>query len=341
MRHRHHEVFLCLLAAGALLLAVFAHAARGSQDEESEDAHELTAKSRLLPSVRAGVETVRRDARGRYAVLAAPAQSIRFYAPDGKFLEEIPAGKTKHPLISDAADFDVDTQGSLYVADHGANAIKIFDATGNLRRTIPFQAPSSLAVLSTDEFAVVGLQGNHLVEIVSADGKLLREFGELDGMAEHAALNRYLNLGRLATDDAGNVYYAFSYMPEPSVRKFSRAGSAVFDVSLRTLEFEPQALAIRRAIADQDQRGNDPSFKTIISAVGVDPRNEHVWLALGSELLELDANGDRLATYRAITEEGATLRPVSIVVESQELLLADNQLGIYEFSRPERKLPEH
>lgn len=240
MRHRHHEVFLCLLAAGALLLAVFAHAARGSQDEESEDAHELTAKSRLLPSVRAGVETVRRDARGRYAVLAAPAQSIRFYAPDGKLLEEIPAGKTKHPLISDAADFDVDTQGSLYVADHGANAIKIFDATGNLRRTIPFQAPSSLAVLSTDEFAVVGLQGNHLVEIVSADGKLLREFGELDGMAEHAALNRYLNLGRLATDDAGNVYYAFSYMPEPSVRKFSRAGSAVFDVSLRTSSSSPR-----------------------------------------------------------------------------------------------------
>jgi hypothetical protein len=337
MRARYYEGFPCLLAAAALLVAGLAHPARKAQDEQFEEARDLTAKSRLLPSVGTGVEMLRRDSRGRYGVLAAPAQSIRFYAADGKLLEEIPAGKAKHPLISDAVDFDVDAQGSLYVADRGANAIKVLDATGKLRQAIPFQAPASLAVLPKGEIAATGLRGNHLVEIFSADGKLLREFGELDALAEHEALNRFLNLGRLATDDAENVYYAFSYMPEPSVRKYDHNGSIAFDVSLKTLEFQPEGMAMRREIVSQDERGSPPSFKMIVNAFGVDPQSQHVWLALGSELLELDPEGNRIATYRAITPEGVSLRPVSVLLEPQRLVLADNQLGIYEFSRPVQK----
>jgi hypothetical protein len=341
MRLRHHDVSLFLLAAAViLLLAAFGHPARKAQEDQLEEARDLTAKSRLLPSVGAGVETVRRDSRGRYGVLATPGQSIRFYGIDGKLLEEIPASKSKHSLISDAVDFDVDAQGSLFVADRGANAIKVLDATGKLLQNIPFQTPDSVVALSKGEFAATGLRGNHLVEIFSADGKLLREVGELAALAEHEALSRYLNLGRLATDDAGNVYYIFSYMPEPSVRKYGRDGSMVFDVSLTTLEFQPGALAMRREIVNQDQRGSDPAFKMIINAIGVDRHSEHVWLALGSELLELDANGDRVATYRAITAEGASLRPVSILVEQERLVLTDNHLGIYEFGRPNQKVPE-
>jgi hypothetical protein len=341
MRSRLHDATLSSLATAVLLLAGFAHPPRNARQEVFEETRELEAKSRILPGVGAGVETLRRDSRGRYAVLAAPAQSISFYAADGKLLEEIPAGKAKHPLIASAADFDVDAQGSLYVADRGANAIKIFDAAGKLRQAIPLQAPASLAALSNGEIAAAGLGTKRLVEIFSAEGKLLREFGDLSSAAEHETLNRFLNLGHLATDNAGNVYYAFAYMPEPSVRRYDRNGAVAFDVSLKTLEFEPEALAMRREIAQQDDRGSDPSFKMIISAMGVDSRNQHVWLALGSELMELNQDGDRLATYRVFAPHGESLRPVSILPEPQRLLLADNQLGIYELSLPDQKPVEH
>jgi hypothetical protein len=327
--------------AGLVLLAALGGATHGAHQEPFEEAHDLFAKTRILRDVGPGVEMVRRDAQGHYAVLAAPGQSVRFYSEDGKLLREVPAVNPKHPAIVFAADFDEDARGNLYVADRGGNAIRIFDPQGQLLRSISFQAPNSLVVISKDEFAVTGIRMNHLVEILSTEGKVLREFGDFSDLAEHASLNRFLNMGRLATDDSSHVFYAFTYFPEPMVRKYDRFGQGIFDVILRTLEFAPEGQATRREIFKQDQRDADPSFKPIIDAMGVDAKSQYVWISLGDELLELDQNGDRRATYRTLTPDGASLRPVSILVEPQQLVLASDPLGIYEFPRPDLKTTAH
>jgi len=41
------------------------------------------------------------------------------------------------------------------------------------------------------------------------------KFGEAEPIAERTDLNRYLNIGELATDGQGHLYYAFAYLPEP------------------------------------------------------------------------------------------------------------------------------
>ena len=60
----------------------------------------------------------------------------------GKLLKKVPAdqaGKGPNPPAPELAgitfgeDLDVDAQGTVYVADRGANAIKIWDTRGDAR----------------------------------------------------------------------------------------------------------------------------------------------------------------------------------------------------------------
>jgi hypothetical protein len=297
----------------------------------------LMARARLFPSVGSGIEELRRDSAGNYLVLALPGKSISVYAADGRALGDIPSSNSKHPALISATDFDTDAEGRLYIADGGAKAVKIFDAKGNLLRAIPAVAPVSIAALPDGQFGVTDLESRHLLEVYSSDGKLLRGMGDFSDMAEHERLNRLLNLGRLAAGASGNLYFAFTYFPEPTLRKYDRAGHDVYEISLNTLEFEPEAQAIRRQIQVQDQRESDPLLKPIVNAVGVDPRSERVWMAMGNILVEFDTDGSRMATYQTYTRDGDGLSPVAILVEPSRLLLAADPAGIYEFSRPDVK----
>src|SRR6202030_1605572 len=132
-----------------------------------------------------GVEELRRDAAGRYLVLASPGKYISVYAADGRPLGDIPSSDSKHPALISATAFDTDAEGRLYAADRGANAVKIFDAKGNLRRAIPIAAPVSIAALPDGEFGLTDLDSRHLLGVYSLDGKLLRGMGDLSEMAEH------------------------------------------------------------------------------------------------------------------------------------------------------------
>src|SRR6202030_1563869 len=67
-----------------------------------------------------GVEELRRDAAGRYLVLASPGKYISVYAADGRPLGDIPSSDSKHPALISATDFDTDAEGRLYAADRRA-----------------------------------------------------------------------------------------------------------------------------------------------------------------------------------------------------------------------------
>jgi hypothetical protein len=297
----------------------------------------LTAHSRLFPSAGTGLEELRRNSDGNYLVLATPGKSIGVYAPDGKPLGDVPSNNHKHPALVSATDFDTDAQGRLYVADRGAEAVKILDAKGSLVRAIPNLTPASITVLPDGDFAVTDLKSRHLLDVYSRDGKLLLGVGAFSEEAEHEKLNRFLNLGRVAADVKGHLYFAFSYFPEPTLRKYKRDGEQDYEAALNTLEFEPEAQAIRRVIRSQDQREGDPSLKPIINAIGVDAASERVWMAMGNILVEFDSDGSRMGTYQTYTSDGDVLKPVAILVEPGRLLLSADPAGIYEFVRPDIK----
>ena len=337
MRHRVGltvKIFavMCLLVCAAL--SVFA-----------QDEGDLMAKRRVFPNAGPGLRAVKRGGDGRLYILASPSPGLLVFDAAGKQVlsigEQPIAGaetKSERALITFGEDCDADAGGKIYVADRGANLVQVFSAEGTLLRSIPVNAPVAVAALPEGEIAVSTLREPHLVMVFDKNGRDVREFGDPEPIAERLDLNRYLNIGQLATDAQGHLYYAFAYLPEPTVRQYDRVGYAGQGIQYTALEAWPTAVAARKEIERQERRGNQPAFRRIITAVGVDPVNGEVWIALYNTLLHFDKEGNRRATYKIYTPQGARLEAATILVEPNRLIIGSDPLGIYEFERPDKKI---
>jgi hypothetical protein len=320
---------LCLLScAGACALA------------QAEG--ELTASRRLLSDIGPGLRAVRRGTDGRTYVLASPSPGLVVFDPKGKQVLSIgaaPAGsKAAGAAIAFGEDCDISAERQIYIADRGANAIQVFTPDGTLLRSISVTAPLSVASLGEGEVAVATLRDPHLVVVFDKNGRDVREFGDLEQITERQDLNRFLNIGQLATDALGHLYYAFGYTPEPTVRQYDRYGyGAGQDIQYLALEAAPEAQAVRREIQRQEKNQKSPVFKRVLTAVGVDRTNGEVWMAVGNTLLHFDKEGNRRASYQLYTPEGARLEARTILVEQDHLVIGNDPLGIYEFERPDKK----
>ena len=324
--------------AGLCLLICVAGSAR-AQDVEDE----VKATKRLFPGVGPGLRAVKRGADGNFYILTAPGSGVSVFDPAGKLLRRVPpfveskASKpAQAPGIVYGADLDVDAHGTVYVADRGANAIKIWDAAGNAR-SISVNSPVSVAALPDDEVAVATMRETHLVIEYGKNGREVREFGDPEDISDRPELNRFLNIGILIGDGAGHVYYGFPYLPEATVREYDRFGYAGQDFQYTGIDAWPKAQATRKEIAKQEHKGEAPVFKPILTAAGVDRSTGELWMALGDDLLHFDKDGNRRASYHIYTPEGARLEAITILVEADRLIIGSDPLGIYEFARPDKK----
>jgi hypothetical protein len=309
---------------------------------------ELTAQRRILPEIGPGLRAVKHGADGRLYVLASPSPGLAVYDAKGTKIFAIGASSA-HVVASKAAaaqativfgeDCDVDPSGLIYVADRGANLIRIFSPEGTPLRSIAVNAPVSVAALPQGELAVATLREPELVIVFDKNGREVRDFGDLEAITDRAELNRYLNIGSLASDAQGHLFYAFAYMPEPTVRQYDRHGYAQQDIRYTAIDAMPAAQAIRKEIERQERRGNEPFFKRIVTAAAVDPASGEVWLALYNTLLHFDKEGNRRASYQLYTPTGGRLEAAAILVEKDRILVGGDNIGIYQFARPE-KLPQ-
>ena len=327
---------MCLLACAA-----------GSAAAQDELELDLTARQRIFPGVGPGLRAVKRGADGRLYILASPSPGLLVFDAQGKQVLSIRAAVAfttteakAAPTIAFGEDCDVDAAGRIYIADRGANLISTFSPEGELLRSISVKNPISVAALPEGEVAVATLREPHLVIVFDKNGRDVREFGDPEPLAERAELNRFLNNGLLATDAQGHLYYGFSYLPEPTVRQYDRLGYAGQDIQYTALDAFPAAQAARKEIVRQENKGKEPAFKRVLTAVGVDRGSGEVWMALQNRLLHFDKEGNRQATYKIYTPEGARLEANTILVENDRLIIGSDPLGIYEFARPDKKNPK-
>ena len=326
-----------LILAAALAMAMLAVAQTQPFDEEQE----LLAQNRLFPDAGPDVRAIRRGTAGLYYVLSGPGAVVEIYSAVGKRIGQISAAspESKEAAAAYGQDLDVDAAGRIYIADSGAAAVDILAADGHETGRIGVAAPTSVAALADGEVAVASVQSNHLVEIFDAKGESIRDIGSLFDLADRSRLNRFLNAGRLFADSQGRIYYAFSYVPEPTVRQYDMLGHVRMEFSETAIEYLPRAQAARREIARQDDGAGTPTLKPVIDAFGVDPESQQIWMALGDQLVRFDRDGNRRATYRTYTKEGGRVVPVTILVEPDRLILATNAAGIYAFGRPDHPKP--
>jgi len=326
-----------ILAAMCLLACM-------NQNALAQEEGELIAKQRIFQGIGPGLRAIKRAADGRLYILASPTPGLVVFDSANKQVLSISelsasagAGNAGQALLAFGEDCDADAEGRIYVADRGANAVRVFSADGAPLRSIPVKNPVTVAALPEGEIAVGTLREPHLVVVFDKNGKEVREFGDPEPLAEREELNRYLNIGQLATDAAGHLYYAFSYLPEPTVRQYDRLGYAGQDIRYTALEVWPAAQAARKEIERQERRGDPPSLKRALTAAAVDRANGNVWIALHNTLLHFDAEGNRRASYKIYTPQEARLEANTILVENDRLIIGSDPLGIYEFERPDKK----
>src|SRR5467141_1508479 len=329
------------------VLAVMCLLACAAGSAAAQEEGDLTARQRIFPGVGPGLRSVKRGADGRLYILASPSPGLLVFDAQGKqvlSIGELPGAdsraKTGRALITFGEDCDGDADGKIYVADRGANLIQVFSPEGTPLRSVSVKNPVSVAALPEGEVAVGTLREPHLVMVFDKNGRDVREFGDPEPLAERAELNRFLNIGQLATDAQDHLYYAFAYLPEPTVRQYDRLGYAGQDIQYTAVAAFPAAQAARKEILRQESKGKEPSFKRVLTAVGVDRTNGEVWVALYNTLLHFDKEGNRRATYKIYTPQGARLEANTILVEKDRLIIGNDPLGIYEFARPDKKSPQ-
>jgi hypothetical protein len=327
-------LFLCL---GAILWA-------GPRSEVDE---QLLAKSRVFPNIGPGLRAIRHGPDGKYYLLASPAVGVAVFDSSGRQLRVIDAppvepaaNKAGQPAMGFGEDCDVDPKGDVYVADRGSNLVNLFSPDGKPVRSFPVNAPTSLVALPEGEVAVTSATQAHLITVYGPNGRVVREFGSPESLSEREDLNRYLSIGRLASDSQGRVYYGYTYMPEALVRQYDRFGYAGLDFQFTGLDAYPEAQVTRKAIVEmekEEKRKGPISLRQILTAFGVDPVNGDVWMALHNTLIHFDKEANRRSEYQIYTPKGARLEANTILVEEERLLIGADPLGVYEFPRPDRK----
>ncbi len=301
---------------------------------EKDAQQDIVARARVLPGVGPGLISLKRDAAGRYYAAASPGNVILIFSPDGKRVGEIPDASSPDPkknakiVFADA--LDVDSAGRVFVADRGANAVKIFAPDGALAATIPVPGPTSIAALPGDEFVVTSLRYRRLMMIYGDAGILTRAIGDPGDFSAHFDPNRTPDLGRVSADPAGNIYFVFSFLPVPTLRRFDRFGYAGTEISLD--QFAQDARS--RDLLSLDHHDEPPAAKPVIDSVGVDPVTHEIWIAVGNELLRFENLGVQIASYRTLSPAGARLVPKTILIEPDRLLLGTDSFGIFEFAKP-------
>jgi hypothetical protein len=317
------------IAAAALCLAASLFPINAQQVDD-----DLTARRRVFKPIGPGLRAVRRGSDGKFYVLTSPGSTVSVFDEKGAFLKKIPdssAQSVPSPSpdlrsIQFGEDMDVSANGTVYVADRGADEIKVWDQAGTAH-AFRVAAPLSLAALPDGEVAVATQNGARLITVFGANG---------------ADLNRYLSLGRLASDTQGRIYYGYTYLPEPLVRQYDRFGFAAgVDFEFTGLDAMSEARATRREIdrqdKQQDKHQEPPRFPAILTAFGVDPESGEVWMCLHNTLLHFDKDGNRRSEYQIFTPDGSRLDGTVLLVEEEVLLIGSDPLGVFEFQRPDKK----
>ena len=173
--------------------------------------------------------------------------------------------------------------------------------------------------------------------VFGAEGQVVREFGEPEQISGRAEINRYANIGRLCRDSSGRLYYSFTFLPEPTVRRYNRFGYSDFQLVVSTEEYAAASMSARKTIVraeGQTHAKGNPDLHVVLGPVAVDPANGDIWLGIGGRLLRYAADGEELGSFLIYTPEEARIEASALLLEPGRILVASIQQGVFELPRP-------
>jgi hypothetical protein len=222
--------------AAILLLAGFAFLASANGQGF---VNAVPARARVFPELNSGIAAIKRDRQGLYYILATPANVIWVFSNDGHRIGRIPGAGPDNDKIQYAVDFDLDSNGRILVADRAANAIEIFSPAGSFLTKVPVFAPTGVVALPNDEFAVSTFRSKRLVEIHTEQGTLVRSFGDPAEAGADPDSQKLQILGKISGDGSGDIFFAFTALPDPTVRKYDRYGYVTSEATFASNLYNP------------------------------------------------------------------------------------------------------
>jgi hypothetical protein len=87
------------------------------------------------------------------------------------------------------------------------------------------------------------------------------------------------------------------------------------------------------------QRADIPESKPTVESIAVDP-SEEMWAAIGDDLVHFDKDGALVGYYCLSTTDHSAIRPTTILVESNRILVGSNPFGVFQYARPDKPLPD-
>lgn len=180
-------------------------------------------------------EDVRRDSQGNYYVVDSRRHRICVFDPAMKFKYQIGQLGQGPQDLYDPGDLVLDAKEQLYVMDFGNMRVQIFDKTGQRVGGFGYnQKAIEIAVTRRGEIYLNQPTKGHLISVYSAEGKLLRQFGELmslsrayPGRADDPAYRIPLSRVTTALDEQDNLYVAYIFVP--LIQKYDAKGRLVWE----------------------------------------------------------------------------------------------------------------
>ncbi len=241
-------------------------------------------------------------------------------------------------------DFTVDDQHRIYVKDGGNRRIQMFDTQQHDMGSFP-DTPKSLglAVNARGEIFLGQPQLGSLISVYDAHGKRLRSFGALllPSSIYGARFKRFdgyttaFNRVRIATDDSGNVWAAFVYLP--LLYKFDALGHFLFQKRLQYPELDPvvASVGVQPPPPEYASMNFDGIQMTVvIGDLTYDRRSKNVLLLLGNDrTIVLDGAGRDLYGMRPAAEVGS-LQNVAVRDNGDILVTVFGSPKLYRFPSP-------
>ncbi|HZI59875.1 MAG TPA: hypothetical protein VFD62_04135 [Pyrinomonadaceae bacterium] len=279
-------------------------------------------------ALRAHAEVLNASAPFTYpaSVVVGPDRNLYFVDPvlSSIFVHDLKTGKIRRfcgpdSLGTPVTDIAVGTKGQIWVLNQRDSKVRRLSPQCVVEREFKVSLiAQQIATNAFGELIVLNTIGR-LFDLFSADGKLLRSFGERIDYGEEVTTQE-LNDGNIARDGDGGFFFSFNY--PPLVRHYSRSGRLL-------AEFKPESDV---PIAPPDIKvggsGNSVSvtarYQILVLDIAADKQDRLYLLISGKNKGPALQQGT--ARLRILTKTGRTLKNVTLEHNFHRLTAGDKSL---------------
>lgn len=280
-----------------------------------------------------GTTAIKRGPGGTYYALNRPDRCVWTFSSAGSRIGRLGSiGMGPADLLS-PKDVAVDGEGNAVVAD-GSDMVKVFSPTGELLSSVPFRRPEHVATMANGNILVSGFPKEYLLYRFDNHAKILAALGTPVKVDNDPFFNAVLNMGNIIVDSEDNIYYIFTHMLTPTVRKYKSDGTLLAEWHLTDGEVLAQIVDGAKRRYQDNKKASNYGGVSVLTAAFFDEDSKTLWVASGAQVTELDSSGHTVQTARLVLPDGRPLQAEGLIVERDVIRASGYLAGIFEFPRP-------